>query len=431
MLRLRLVDGHDREPESAVPRHGPEPDDARRRLLRPGEDAREELGPRVVEQAHEVAAVVHRDLRLRVGDRVEVRVVGGAVLAAPGEDADPVACRECGRDVVLGRERVARGERRPRAPPAASVRTRFAVSVVTCRQAAMRRPARGRSRVKRSRIRRRTGISRSAHSIRRTPSSARPRSVTSWGGRAVEFVMGGGLSGVSGGRAACGSADYARGPGASAEEPLEVGAASARARLPTRRRAVDEPLLEAHVLAVAQLAVCLERRRVVGADVEHHLVAEPEQLGGHRTGDRRRVAAPPVVDVGHHVAHDAQARLGRDDVRPGSRHEAAAHADAVVGALGDRGRRQPGREAQLVEAVEVADLHRQEAGDVGRVRPERSPVDPHPDHLRARVPPGSRPPAPGGCAGSTAAYAARVRTTSRRIAAIPAFSPIAKTGCGA
>ena len=40
----------------------------------------------------------------------------------------------------------------PDIPPAVSVRTRFAVSVVTCRQAATRRPASGFSRAKRSRI---------------------------------------------------------------------------------------------------------------------------------------------------------------------------------------------------------------------------------------------------------------------------------------
>src|SRR5262245_59107116 len=66
------------------------------------------------------------------------------------------------------------------APPAWSVRIRFAVSVVTWRHADTRKPASGRSRENRSRIARRTGMLRSAHSIRRTPSGASARSLTSY-----------------------------------------------------------------------------------------------------------------------------------------------------------------------------------------------------------------------------------------------------------
>src|SRR5215208_5782414 len=65
------------------------------------------------------------------------------------------------------------------APPAFSVRIRFAVSVVTCRHAATRWPASGCSRSKRSRIAVSTGICRSAHSMRRLPSPASARSFTS------------------------------------------------------------------------------------------------------------------------------------------------------------------------------------------------------------------------------------------------------------
>src|SRR5215211_606288 len=67
------------------------------------------------------------------------------------------------------------------APPALRVRIRLAVSVVTCRQAATFRPSRGRSFSKRARMSRSTGMCRSAHSMRRRPSSARARSVTSYG----------------------------------------------------------------------------------------------------------------------------------------------------------------------------------------------------------------------------------------------------------
>ena len=74
------------------------------------------------------------------------------------------------------------------APPAASVRIRFAVSLVTCRQAETRIPCSGRSAAKRSRICASTGICRSAHSILRAPASARPRSATSC--RAVALIAG-------------------------------------------------------------------------------------------------------------------------------------------------------------------------------------------------------------------------------------------------
>src|SRR5919109_533243 len=65
------------------------------------------------------------------------------------------------------------------APPAFSVRARFAVSVVTWRQAEIRYPASGCSRSRRSRIAASTGIWRSAHSMRRTPSGASAMALTS------------------------------------------------------------------------------------------------------------------------------------------------------------------------------------------------------------------------------------------------------------
>ena len=94
-----------------------------------------------------------------------------------------------------------------------------------------------------------------------------------------------------------------------------------------------------------------------------------------------------MVGVGQHVADDGEPRLARDDVGAGRGHEPAVDADAVVHALGDRGRRQPGREAQLVQAVELADLDRQQPLDLRRRRLERGPVDPHPDHRRPGLDP--------------------------------------------
>ena len=68
VLGLGLVDRHDREAERLVGGHRLEPDDAGRRLLGAGEDLLDLVGPLAVEQRDEVAAVVHRDLRMRVGD---------------------------------------------------------------------------------------------------------------------------------------------------------------------------------------------------------------------------------------------------------------------------------------------------------------------------------------------------------------------------
>ena len=64
------------------------------------------------------------------------------------------------------------------APPSLSVSIRLAVSVVTCRHADTRSPLSGFCSANRSRMLRTTGISRAAHSIRRTPPPASDSSAT-------------------------------------------------------------------------------------------------------------------------------------------------------------------------------------------------------------------------------------------------------------
>ena len=71
---------------------------------------------------------------------------------------------------------------------------------------------------------------------------------------------------------------------------------------------MDEALLEADVLGVAEPAIGVEGRRVVRADVEDDLVAGPQQLGGHGAGHGGREAAAAEVDVGQDVADDRQPR---------------------------------------------------------------------------------------------------------------------------
>src|SRR5690625_1382070 len=65
------------------------------------------------------------------------------------------------------------------APPAANVRMRLAVSVVTCMHAAMRKPAKGFVRDHSSRMATSTGMFCSAHSMRRRPCSANVLSLQS------------------------------------------------------------------------------------------------------------------------------------------------------------------------------------------------------------------------------------------------------------
>ena len=91
---------------------------------------------------------------------------------------------------------------------------------------------------------------------------------------------------------------------------------------PRRAEAMDEALLEADVFRVAEATIGVERGRVVGADVEHDLVACPQQLGGHRAGDRGGEASTTIVDMGQDVADDRQPGRRADDVGPGGRTRA-------------------------------------------------------------------------------------------------------------
>ena len=115
VLRLRVVDGDDREAERAVALERLEPDHAGRRLLRAGDDVAELLAAGGVQDADDVGAVVHRQLRLVVDRRLDVRVVRVVVLALDREDRDVVLVDERSRDVVLRRERVGRAEHDVRA----------------------------------------------------------------------------------------------------------------------------------------------------------------------------------------------------------------------------------------------------------------------------------------------------------------------------
>ena len=68
-----------------------------------------------MQHADHVGAVVHRDVRLVVDRRLDVRVVGVVVLALDREGGDAVLVDERRGDVVLGRQRVGRAEHDVRA----------------------------------------------------------------------------------------------------------------------------------------------------------------------------------------------------------------------------------------------------------------------------------------------------------------------------
>jgi hypothetical protein len=111
VLGLRLVDRDDGEGQDAVALHGAQADDAGRRLLGAGDDVRDALAAMGVQDADHVGPVVHRHLRARVHDGVDVLVVRVVVLVLDGEGRDPVLGHERGRHVVLGGERVGGAER--------------------------------------------------------------------------------------------------------------------------------------------------------------------------------------------------------------------------------------------------------------------------------------------------------------------------------
>ena len=281
VLRLRLVDGDDREAEGAVGGHGVQPDDAGRRLLGAGQDLRDLCRARAVEERDEVAAVVHGQVRVRVGDRVEVGVVGVAVLAPPGIDGDPVVGHERRRHVVLRRERVGGGEDDLRS---AGLERAHQVGGLgrDVEAGADAQPGQ-----------RLLGREPLADEAQDRHLALRPLDPpASLGGQAeVGHVVGGQRGG-----------GHRSGLLAGREE------ASKRSddAIPARDATMRQALLEADVLAIPERPVGGQRRRVVGADVEHDLFAGAQQLLGHGAGDLLGEATAAVVGMRHDVADDAQ-----------------------------------------------------------------------------------------------------------------------------
>src|SRR5690606_31486058 len=175
------------------------------------------------------------------------------------------------------------------APAARSVIIRLAVSVVTCRQHAIRRPASGFSAANRERIWRSTGIERSAHSVRRRPSSASEMSRMWYGASsAIADIEPSGL---------CGGEQVANPGGPLPRE--ELGANGAQFGI-LEAALVGSPAEVTvrgswRVDRLAQLEVVDDRR---GAQVEYLADGALQSLIGHLAGAER-------VDRDRHRLGDA------------------------------------------------------------------------------------------------------------------------------
>src|SRR3954463_12913605 len=179
------------------------------------------------------------------------------------------------------------------APPATSACIRFAVSAVTCRQAATFAPASGRSAAKRSRIERSTGICPSAHSTRARPPGASDGSWISLRSVLVAIV-------VALERPVDRHADVGRLVGA------QLGQASSE-RVQMQARDLLVEVLGQHVDLLLVLVVLGEQLdlgdRLVRERVRHHearvagRVAEVQQAALGEDDDRVAVGEGPLVDL--------------------------------------------------------------------------------------------------------------------------------------
>ncbi len=110
VLGVGVVHRDDGIAQHALLRHGAQADDAGGGLFRAGDHAVENVGALGERDGDQVSAVIHRDVRLVVERRHDVRVVGVVVLALDGIHRDVVVAHQAGGDVVLGGERVGGAE---------------------------------------------------------------------------------------------------------------------------------------------------------------------------------------------------------------------------------------------------------------------------------------------------------------------------------
>jgi len=143
VLRVRLVDGDDGVLEAVLAGEGAQADDAGRRLLGAADDA---ASRSVRSRWRRATRSAPSSIVIWASSRARHRrdVVGVVVLALDGEGGDAVLGDERGGDVVLRAERF-EAQSAISAPPSRRAIIKLAVSVVTWRHAATRRPLSGRS----------------------------------------------------------------------------------------------------------------------------------------------------------------------------------------------------------------------------------------------------------------------------------------------
>src|SRR6185312_4135401 len=217
------------------------------------------------------------------------------------------------------------------APPSRSAMARFAVSVVTCRQAVMRMSRSGFSCSNRSRMRARTGISRAAHSIRCTPWGASEWSAISLGtvmhtSGAAEFfcavLASAWRAGQVRGKATRLSFAPERHegpiilpPADSRAQPPDLGAESRN--VPACRTRLDQLT---H-LPVAEPCIRSDCRRVLRVHCQDDVVAVFKQCFGDGARHCRR--EPPAAERGmrEDVAHNRHPLLLVHHMRAGDCHQ--------------------------------------------------------------------------------------------------------------
>ena len=108
VLGIGIVHGNDRVAQHPFLGHSTQSDDTGRGLFCPADYVIQGVLALAVQHAHQVGAVVHRDLRPVIDGRHNVLIVGLVVFAFDGKHRDRIIAHEAGRDIVLGGQRVGR-----------------------------------------------------------------------------------------------------------------------------------------------------------------------------------------------------------------------------------------------------------------------------------------------------------------------------------
>ncbi len=116
MLGHGVVHRNHGEHQLPALRHSPQPDHARRRLLRAAHHAAQQFASVLVQLAHQIRPIIHGDVRAVVQSGLQMFVIRGVILALNGKDRDFIMGHQRRRHVVLGTQRIAGAQHHVRAP---------------------------------------------------------------------------------------------------------------------------------------------------------------------------------------------------------------------------------------------------------------------------------------------------------------------------